>query len=123
MRSVYRPGRTLCLRLHRTGSGQRHDAGVLSVFPPSSGGAADRLNPVGVCDVCGCVPEALCAEAARYLKGKRESPLLGEEIQKHYQEYIQRNRAFVLAGTNEGGENTTVYLLIYLSPCVPGGRV
>ena len=59
MRSVYRPCRTLCLRLHRTGSVQRHDAGVLSVLPPSSGGAADRLNPVGVCDVCGCVRGAL----------------------------------------------------------------
>ena len=31
-------------------------------MPPSSGGAADRLNPVGVCDVC--VSEALCAEVA-----------------------------------------------------------
>lgn len=59
MRSVYRPCRTLCLRLHRTGSVQRHDAGVLSVLPPSSGGAADRLNPVGVCDVCVCVRGAL----------------------------------------------------------------
>ena len=97
---------------------QRHDAGVLSVLPPSSGGAADRLNPVGVCDVCGCVPEALCAEVASgtnlYLdlkngerdlvaegeKGKNCHRLVAVERRQATTECIQRGM-FGLASTNK----------------------
>ena len=93
---------------------QRHDAGVLSVLPPSSGGAADRLNPVGVCDVC--VSEALCAEVASgtnlYLdlkleretwwqreKGANCHRLVAVERRQATTECIQHGM-FGLAGTN-----------------------
>ena len=118
------------------GSGQRHDAGVLSVLPPSSGGAADRLNPVGVCDVCGCVPEALCAEVASgtnlYLdlkNGERDLVAEGEkgklpqtggsgEKASYHRMYTTWN---VRLGRHKQDHLITSYYLlstIYLNPCV-----